>query len=398
MHRAPCRLQRFKWYAAARSPETQTDNVKTQASDSETIVNVFVVDPADESADDGHSVDTGSDDRPEVLDQETPLEPPVDTKEPEILAAPHPALFLEDVLLAIFECADIPTRARGAVVSRRFMRPALAALWRKSAKMFDIFSLIAPLEREPSILSYCFTRPIMPSDWTRFTEIYAPLIQEIHYCPSWSLSKQLSLSTFDDIARSRLQLHILPNLLSLRWHPLGTQDLRDIEIFMSPSVKSLDVAIPTVDEVYVEAFFAMAQVRTPNVRVFQFECAFRVSVIERWLCNLLESFRSLRELGLSHYYLTTNVVASASRLPELQEVLLWSRPPVGDVEDVMGLNMRQLETGAFPKLKAFSLDASLAQMQIFASKQFFNPTVLTYLHITSLEIERPSDLHDFWRR
>ncbi|QRV72438.1 hypothetical protein RhiJN_00452 [Ceratobasidium sp. AG-Ba] len=395
MHRAPCRLQRFKWYAAARSPETQTDNVKTQASDSETIVNVFVVDPADESADDGHSVDTGSDDRPEVLDQETPLEPPVDTKEPEILAAPHPALFLEDVLLAIFECADIPTRARGAVVSRRFMRPALAALWRKSAKMFDIFSLIAPLEREPSILSYCFTRPIMPSDWTRFTEIYAPLIQEIHYCPSWSLSKQLSLSTFDDIARSRLQLHILPNLLSLRWHPLGTQDLRDIEIFMSPSVKSLDVAIPTVDEVYVEAFFAMAQVRTPNVRVFQFECAFRVSVIERWLCNLLESFRSLRELGLSHYYLTTNVVASASRLPELQEVLLWSRPPVGDVEDVMGLNMRQLETGAFPKLKAFSLDASLAQMQIFASKQFFNPTVLTYLHITSLEIERPSDLHDF---
>lgn len=164
---------------------------------------------------------------------------------------------------------------------------------------------------------------------------------------------------------------------------------------MSPSVRSLDVAIPTVEEIHVEAFFAMAQVRTPNVRVFQFECSHRVTVVERWLCNLLESYKSLRELGLSHYFLTTNVIAAASRLPELQEILLWSRTPVGDVEDVMGLNMRQLEKGAFPKLRAFSLDASLAQMQIFASKQHFNPSILKYLHITSLEIERPNDLRDF---
>ncbi|KAG8750630.1 hypothetical protein FRC12_012796, partial [Ceratobasidium sp. 428] len=123
------------------------------ANDTETIVNVFIVDPSDESLSDGHSVGDASDPRPDVLEEEITINTPVEMlKEPEILPEPHPALMLEDVLQAIFECADVPTRARGAVVSRRFMRPALAALWRKSAKMFDIFSLIAPLEREPSIL------------------------------------------------------------------------------------------------------------------------------------------------------------------------------------------------------------------------------------------------------
>lgn len=124
-----------------------------QANETETIVNVFVVDPSDESLDDGHSVDAASEGRADIPEAE-----PVVEKEPEVaqvtevLPDPHPALLLEDVLLAIFECADVPTRARGATVSRRFMRPALASLWRKSAKMFDIFSLIAPLEREPSNL------------------------------------------------------------------------------------------------------------------------------------------------------------------------------------------------------------------------------------------------------
>lgn len=164
---------------------------------------------------------------------------------------------------------------------------------------------------------------------------------------------------------------------------------------MSPSVRSLDVSIPAVEEVYIEAFFAMTKVRTPNLRVFQFECHFRAIAIEHWLCDLLESFKSLRGLGLSHYFLTTNVLATAAKLPELEEILLWSRSPVGEIEDVMTLDMHQLQPGSFPKLREFSLDASLAQMRTFISTPAFNPNTLTYLHITSLEIERPSDVRSF---
>lgn len=114
---------------------------------------MFVVDTSDESIDDGHSVDAASEERADVPETEPVVEKETEVVQVnEVLPDPHPALLLEDVLLAIFECADGPTRAHGATVSRRFMRPALASLWRKSAKMFDIFNLIAPLEREPSNL------------------------------------------------------------------------------------------------------------------------------------------------------------------------------------------------------------------------------------------------------
>ncbi|KAH7343663.1 hypothetical protein B0J17DRAFT_643357 [Rhizoctonia solani] len=366
------------------------------ANDTETIVNVFIVPPSDESSDE-QGIDVGSEERMNVPAIEATVEDIQDvSKVSEPLPDPHPALLLEDVLRTIFDWADIPTRAAGAAVSRRFMRPALAALWHKSAKIFDMLCLIAPLEREPSMLSYCFSRPIMPSDWTRFNEIYAPLIHEIHYTPAWStVSRKLSVSVFDDLARSRLQLHILPNLTSLQWYPNSTQDLRQCEIFLSPSLRSLDVSIPTAEEVYVEAFFAMTKIRAPNLRVFQFECQFRAISVEHWLCDLLETCKSLRGLGLSHYFLTANVLASASRLPELEEILLWSRSPMGEIEDVMTLDMHQLQPGSFPRLHEFSLDASLAQMRTFVSIPAFNPQALTYLHITSLEIERPNDIQSF---
>ncbi|CUA70073.1 Leucine-rich repeat-containing G-protein coupled receptor 4 [Rhizoctonia solani] len=365
------------------------------ANDNETIVNVFIVPPSDESNDE-QSADVGFEER-DVPETEVTIENPEETsKTPEPLPDPHPALLLEDVLRTIFDWADTPTRAAGAAVSRRFMRPALAALWHKPAKIFDVLNLIAPLEREPSMLSYCFARPIMPSDWARFTEIYAPLIHEIQYTPAWStVSKKLSASVFDDLSRSRLQLHILPNLTSLQWYPNSTQDLRQCEIFLSPSLRSLDVSIPTVEEAYIEAFFAMTKFRAPNLRVFQFECQLRVTNVEQWLCDLLETCKSLRGLGLSHYFLTTNVLASASKLPELEEILLWSRSPVGEIEDVMGLDMHQLQRGSFPKLHEFSLDASLAQMRTFVSMPAFNPETLTYLHVTSIEIERPNDIQNF---
>ncbi|CAE6422710.1 unnamed protein product [Rhizoctonia solani] len=365
------------------------------ANDNETIVNVFIVPPSDESNDE-QSADVGFEER-DVPETEVTIEDAEETsKTPEPLPDPHPALLLEDVLRTIFDWADTPTRAAGAAVSRRFMRPALAALWHKPAKIFDVLNLIAPLEREPSMLSYCFARPIMPSDWARFTEIYAPLIHEIQYTPAWStVSKKLSASVFDDLSRSRLQLHILPNLTSLQWYPNSTQDLRQCEIFLSPSLRSLDVSIPTVEEAYIEAFFAMTKFRAPNLRVFQFECQLRVTNVEQWLCDLLETCKSLRGLGLSHYFLTTNVLASASKLPELEEILLWSRSPVGEIEDVMGLDMHQLQRGSFPKLHEFSLDASLAQMRTFVSMPAFNPETLTYLHVTSIEIERPNDIQNF---
>ncbi|CCO32898.1 hypothetical protein RSOLAG1IB_03611 [Rhizoctonia solani AG-1 IB] len=365
------------------------------ANDTETIVNVFIVPPLDESGDE-QGVDVGLEERVDTLGAEVVVDTQESTKPCEPLPDPHPALFLEDVLRTIFEWADIPTRAAGAVVSRRFMRPALASLWHKSAKLFDILNLIAPLEREPSMLSYCFARPIMPSDWNRFTDIYAPLIHEIHYTPAWStVSRKLSSSVFDDLARSRLQLHILPNLTSLQWYPNTTSELRQCEIFLSPSLRSLDVSVPSAEEMYVEAFFAMTKVRAPNLRVFQFECQLRAIAVEHWLCDLLETCKSIRGLGLSHYFLTTNVLSSAAKLPELEEILLWSRSPVGEIEDVMTLDMHQLQLGSFPKLREFSLDASLAQMRIFVTTPAFNPKTLTYLHITSLEIERPSDVQSF---
>ncbi|CAE7099770.1 unnamed protein product [Rhizoctonia solani] len=366
------------------------------ANDSETIVNVFIVPPSDESSDE-QGIDISSEERVDMPGDETAIEDIQEVlKASEPLPDPHPALLLEDVLRTIFEWADTPTRAAGAAVSRRFMRPALAALWHKPAKIFDVLSLIAPLEREPSMLSYCFARPVMPSDWSRFSEIYAPLIHEIQYTPAWStVSKKLSPTVFDDLARSRLQLHILPNLTSLQWYPNSALELRQCEIFMSPSLRSLDVSIPSIEEVYVEAFFAMTKARAPNLRVFQFECHFRATTVEQWLCDLLETCKSIRGLGLSHYFLTTNMLASASKLPELEEILLWSRSPVGEIEDVMSLDMHQLQRGSFPKLREFSLDASLIQMRIFVSMPAFNPKTLTYLHVTSLEIERPNDIQSF---
>src|ERR1700691_5551301 len=74
-------------------------------------------------------------------------------------------------------------------------------------------------------------RPLQSSDWLRFTR-YSHLVHKLHYDIQSPTHRHLHHTIFDEIARTRSQLNILPNLNSLHWIIKSMRDLRMSVIFM----------------------------------------------------------------------------------------------------------------------------------------------------------------------
>jgi hypothetical protein len=222
------------------------------------------------------------------------------------------------------------------------------------------------------------------------------------------MHKHLHHSVFDEIARTRLQLDILPNLNSLEWITEYEVDLRMSVVFMHERVRKLVVWLPfagSVDEgthdgegLVGQDYFQEISARMPNLTHLDLRMRLPIRFIHRSITtSLFPLLPRLQTLVLPNYHLSSPVLATLSRLPNLGTIQFEYGPDqgVGDITDVQHLSP-QLEEGAFPGLWDLSLTASLGDMVRFMEMNSRRALAnLTSLYVDCPRLQHAEDVFMF---
>ncbi|KAG6865690.1 hypothetical protein C0991_000304 [Blastosporella zonata] len=276
-------------------------------------------------------------------------------------------LAISELLDMVFQFLDDTSNASNARVSKQWSELALDVLWKEVSNLRRLFALLAPLEKTSSG-SYKFVRPLESSDWLRHT---------LHH------------SVFDDVARSRTSLDILPNMHSLQWD--ASESLTLCVIFMHKNIKSLALHLPS-DTTNVVRVFEDVIARMPNVSQIDLRFQFSIHAIEAHLIRLISSLPNLRRIILPRFCLTTSLAESASQLKNLEtlEFQYHEYQGQGEPDDIIDFKP-ELSNGTFPSLYDLSMTITFDAAMKFLTTPF-SPSNLTMMHIDSPAIEPPSSL------
>jgi hypothetical protein len=241
-------------------------------------------------------------------------------------------------------------------------------------------------------------RTPQPTDWIRFSR-YAPLVRRLHYNIRSQPHKHLHHNIFNDIARTRLQLNILPNLNTLDWI---TGDIHDMEmniVFMHEQVKRFVVCLPfdsdprfaNEEESRMNVpYLADVASRMPYLTHLDLRMNFRNGLIITPLTTLLSLLTSLQTLILPESDITSQILTTVSRLPNLGTIIFESEldQGIGSTVEVSPT----LTEGAFPSLWKLSLMASMHDMWRLFEMQFM-PTNLTMLSLHCPHVYSVEEVH-----
>jgi hypothetical protein len=208
------------------------------------------------------------------------------------------------------------------------------------------------------------------SDWLRFSR-YAPLVRKLQYNVHSETHKDLHHSVFDQIARTRLQLNILPNLHTLDWTTRNMRDLEMSVVFMHERVKRLVVWVPFYDtlaseeaEVMAVPYFREVVTRLPEINHLDLRMEIPARLIIKPITDLLSSLSSLQTIILPNFHITTPVLNTLSHLPRLGTIQFEYAPSQGaggSLADIQPVSPT-FHPGAFPALFDLSLTAALGDM------------------------------------
>ena len=218
------------------------------------------------------------------------------------------------------------------------------------------------------------------SDWKRF-EKYARRVRRVKY----HAKPQLKQSVFDDIARTRRRLEILPNLQVLDWNaPLSLCSL-----FMHSGVKKFVVYLP--DQLSMLPFFQEIVDRMPNLSTLDLCSHVPVRNIEDDLVHLLRQLPNLQKVTFPRFYLTTRVTEALSHLDRLSSIEFQYKDDqgLGDFQDIASFKPT-LTQGAFPALYDLSLTARFEDTTRFI-KAPFSPINLTQFYVDSGRVSESAD-------
>ena len=248
-----------------------------------------------------------------------------------------------------------------------------------------------------------FTRHVESIDWKRF-ERYGRRVRRLCYCPG---DNRLGIfpmahSVFDDIARTRTSLAILPNMHTLEWE--GPVDL--CVMFMHANVRRLAIRLPIFLDLTdssqasispggfpaLKSFFADVVDRMPDLTHLNMKINYAISKVENEVAELLCGLKKLKKLTGPRYSVTTNLMNVLSRLEFLGciEFQYSDDQGLGDPEDVTQFRPT-VEEGAFPSLWDLSLAISYQDFTRFINAPFA-PTNLKMLYIDSQLFEAPEDV------
>ncbi|KAJ7707801.1 hypothetical protein B0H17DRAFT_1192234 [Mycena rosella] len=308
-------------------------------------------------------------------------------------------LEIPELLHMIFGFLGDPSNAANACVCKRWNSIALDTLWSEVEDLHRLFGLLGPLKQlgDSPDAPYAFIANPDADDWRRFTKYSARVRRLFFHAESGLL--RLSPTVFEDVARTRTSLNILPNVNTLSWAgPLSLAVM-----FMHANVKRFVLWLPdkfAVPDLPLQPqydllpFFRDVASRMPNLTYLDLRTNMPMHDMEVDLIFLLRSLAKLRKVVFPRFECTTRIAETLAQLPDLGTLEFQYVPEqgLGDPSDTHVFRPT-LAMGAFPSLWDLSLTISLNDGVQFM-RNSFAPTNLTALYFDSYLVESPAVVHE----
>lgn len=248
---------------------------------------------------------------------------------------------------------------------------------------------------EGDIVLRYFARRLEPEDWARFAP-YAQRVRTLLYNgrvadrDSYGRPRIIGAEAFDEIARTRTTLNILPNLRTLEWYAATPGRVHHSILFMHENVKSFKVLLSAREEPNYTSLCKDIVARMPSLTHLDLRFSFSVNKIKPELIALFSGLSKLQIAILPLYCITGDIMEALSRLPNIGTIQFefLDEQGSGDMTDVMQFSPK-LEAGAFPSLWDLSLSARLSDMTRFLNMNYA-PTNLTSLYVHVISVATPS--------
>ena len=228
------------------------------------------------------------------------------------------------------------------------------------------------------------------ADWQRF-ERYARKVRCLVVDES-ATSSLLSYTLLDEIARTRVSLHVLPNLRDLTWNAFNDERVRLSLMFMHQNITRFSVRLFDSLSYSVPAFLQEVQLRMPNLTTLDLRYEFSVRRYEQEMIELFAALPKLQKVTVPVYTLTSPIVEGFARLADLETLRFEFESPVGQGEgdpvDILDFNP-QIDKDAFPALFDLSLSGHLSDHTRFLTGNF-SPANLTVLYTHVVWGEQPA--------
>ncbi|KAJ6577212.1 hypothetical protein B0H19DRAFT_932930 [Mycena capillaripes] len=297
----------------------------------------------------------------------------------------------------IFSFLDDPSNASNASVCKRWSEIALDTLWRELDDLHRLLGILKPLTQVGGPDSpWAFTTPPDADDWRRLEKYsrrvrrFAFQADEVMVPGSGSRLRRLCPTVFEDVARTRTSLQILPNVNTLVWNaPLSLAVM-----FMHANVKRFAFWLPYfIPPDSPLPFFRDIVSRMPNLTVLDIRSN-DMNKIEDSMVYLLRSLLKLRKVVFPRFSLTTHLAETLQHLADLAcvEFQYVAEQGCGDPADTEVFRPL-LKMGAFPSLCDLSLTCGIEDCTSLM-KQTSAPTNLTALYVDSRLMESPATVHE----
>ncbi|KAJ7773058.1 hypothetical protein B0H16DRAFT_1363088 [Mycena metata] len=313
-----------------------------------------------------------------------------------MLSAPPSSrvLAIPELLDMIFAYLDDPSNASNASVCKQWSNVALDTLWRDLNDLHRLFSILKPLKQvgEAPDSPYAFVQAPDAEDWRRL-EKYSRRVRRFRFLQvdSDSEGPRLCPTVFEDVARTRTSLNLLPNLTSLAWHgPLSFAPL-----FLHNNIKHFVLYLPIfIPPESPLPFFRDVASRMPSLSLLDLRTRLPMRDMEEAALFLLRSLPKLRKVIFPRYSATTRIIETLATLEDLGcvEFQYVAEQGIGDPADT-AVFKPTLNVGAFPSLWDLSLTCRVEDCIAFM-KQTFAPVNLTALYVDSQLIESPAAVHE----
>ncbi|KAJ7104266.1 hypothetical protein B0H15DRAFT_809280 [Mycena belliarum] len=281
--------------------------------------------------------------------------------------------------------------ASNARVCKRWSEICLDILWTDVDDLHRLFGILKPLEKleESEDAPYAFVAPPDADDWRRFHR-YSRRVRRLSFHAD--SGPCLSPTVFEDIARTRTDISILPNVNTLSWAaplPLAV-------IFMHANVKRFVLWLPDESQTRDSPlpFFRDVASRMPHLTCLDLRTHTPMHSMEDDMIYLLKNLVKLRKVVFPRFELTTRIAETLAELDELGCIEFQYMPEQGsgDLADTQVFRP-SLKTGAFPSLWDLSLTVSLSDGLKFM-RDSSAPTNLTSLYFDSHLVETPAVVHE----
>ncbi|KAF8207595.1 hypothetical protein K438DRAFT_2078157 [Mycena galopus ATCC 62051] len=308
-------------------------------------------------------------------------------------AAQTRVLDVPELLDMIFGFLDHASNVSNASVCKRWSEIALDTLWRDLDDLYRLFGILKPLR--PTVTGdpgspHAFLTPPDADDWRRL-EKYSRRVRRLTYQVDPERPRSICPTVFEDVARTRVTLSILPGIHTLVWDAAPSLAV----IFMQPTVKHFTLWLP--ESIAPDShlpFFRDVVSRMPNLTTLDIRSVVPMHSIEPSMVFLLQNLTKLRKVVLPRFSVTTHIAQTLQHLEDLGtvEFQYGSEHGCGDPSDTEVFKPT-LTMGAFPSLFDWSLTCSVEDCASIM-RQSSAPTNLTALYVDSRLMESPAAVHE----